>query len=96
MACGRQCCEFPYFFTPKEIIDCQIQLPVSLPLRRLPRNYRRIDEDGLGLRLGGEIEQENLLLIIEQFLQGRLDQILRRKIDTEGIDILLIFVELKM
>ena len=37
-----------------------------------------------------------MLLVIEYRLQGRLDQILGRELNAEGIDVLLILVELEM
>ena len=37
-----------------------------------------------------------MLLVIEYRLQGRLDQILGGELNTEGIDVLLIFIELEM
>src|SRR5262245_7850775 len=50
----------------------------------------------LGLRCGAKLDKKNILLVIEKRLQGRLDQILGGKINTQRIDILLVLIELEM
>ena len=53
-------------------------------------------ERDLGLRRGAKLDEENMLLVIENRLQGRLDQILGGEINAQRIDVLLILVKLEM
>lgn len=50
----------------------------------------------LGLRQGGKLDQVVLCLAFEKLLQRRLNAFFGGKIDTEGINVLLILVKLEM
>src|SRR5262245_56706636 len=54
------------------------------------------DRRDLGLGRRAEFNKENILLVIEKRLQGRLDQVLGREVNTQGIDVLLVLIELEM
>src|SRR5262245_16173714 len=47
------------------------------------------DRRDLGLRRGAKLDKKNILLVIEKRLQGRLDQVLGREVNAQGIDVLL-------
>src|SRR6266481_400255 len=50
----------------------------------------------LGLGRGCKFDEESFLLVIEHLLQGGLDQILGWEVNAQGINILLLLIELKM
>jgi len=64
-------------------------------------HFHRTDQNELcgselRLRQGGKLDQVVLRLAFEELLQRRLDAFFGGKIDTEGINILLILVKLEM